>query len=253
VAAVSEPLLGRLAVVTGGASGIGAAVAHRLAQDGARVLVVDRDAAGAQRVAGEVGGDWREVDLADLSFDSDTLAGSADVLVNNAGLQHVAPIPEFRVEKFRELFAVMVDAPFRLIRSALPHMYAQGWGRIITISSVHGLRASPFKSAYVAAKHAVEGLSKVTALEAGPHGVTANTVCPGYVRTPLVERQIADQARAHRIAEADVLEQVLLTDMAIKRLIEPAEVAELVGYLCRPAAAMVNGASWTIDGGWSAR
>jgi 3-hydroxybutyrate dehydrogenase len=148
---------------------------------------------------------------------------------------------------------IMVEAPFRLIRSALPYMYAQRYGRIVNVSSVHGLRASAYKSAYVTAKHALEGLSKVTALEGGPHGVTSNCVNPGYVRTPLVEKQIADQARIHRLPESAVLETIMLTHNAVKRLVEPEEVAALVGWLVGPESAMITGASYTMDGGWTAQ
>ena len=148
---------------------------------------------------------------------------------------------------------IMVEAPFRLIRSALPHMYAQRYGRIVNVSSVHGLRASAYKSAYVTDKHALEGLSKVTALEGGPHGVTSNCVNPGYVRTPLVEKQVADQAKLHRLAESAVLETIMLTHNVIKRLVEPEEVAALVGWLVGPDAAMVTGASYTMDGGWTSQ
>jgi 3-hydroxybutyrate dehydrogenase len=165
----------------------------------------------------------------------------------------VAPIEEFPPEKFRLLLTVMLDAPFRLVQAALPHMYAQGWGRIVNISSVHGLRASPYKSAYVAAKHGLEGLSKVIALEGGPRGVTSNTICPAYVRTPLVEKQIADQARVHGISPDRVIAEIMLTEPAVKRLIEPAEVAEMAVYLCSSAASFVNGTSFVLDGGWTAR
>jgi 3-hydroxybutyrate dehydrogenase len=150
------------------------------------------------------------------------------VLVNNAGFQHVAPVQEFPPERFQAMVAVMLEAPFRLARAVLPGMYQRGWGRVINLSSVHGLRASPYKSAYVAAKHGLEGLSKVIALEGGPRGVTSNCICPAYVRTPLVEGQIADQARIHGLSEAEVVERVMLTEPAIKRLIEPEEVAEVM-------------------------
>ena len=146
----------------------------------------------------------------------------------------------------------MLEAPFRLIRGALPHMYGQGWGRVVNISSVHGLRASAYKSAYVAAKHGLEGLSKTTALEGASHGVTSNCVNPGYVRTALVEKQIADQARAHGIPEERVVAEVLLQDSAVKRLIEPEDVAQAVAYLCGPAASFVTGTSLILDGGWTA-
>jgi 3-hydroxybutyrate dehydrogenase len=176
----------------------------------------------------------------------------ADVLVNNAGLQHVAPLEDFPPERFAYIQTVMVEAPFRLTRRVLPHMYATGWGRVVNISSVHGLRASPFKAAYVTAKHALEGLSKTVALEGAPHGVTSNCINPSYVRTPLVEGQIAAQAATHGIDEAEVVEKIMLTSAAIKRLIEPSEVAELVAYLCTDAAGFITGASVAIDGGWTA-
>jgi 3-hydroxybutyrate dehydrogenase len=147
---------------------------------------------------------------------------------------------------------LMLIAPFLLTRSVLPTMYARGWGRVVNISSVHGLRASKFKAAYVAAKHGLEGLSKVTALEGAAHGVTSVCVNPGYVRTPLVEKQVAEQARLHGIGESEVLEQVLLADSAVKRLVEPAEVAALVAWLCGRDAGMATGSSYAIDGGWTA-
>jgi 3-hydroxybutyrate dehydrogenase len=246
-------LTGRQAVVTGGASGIGAACATRLAAAGASVLIADLDEQAATRVATDVGGRAYPVDLAADTFDPDALAGQADILVNCAGLQFVAPVPEFPLDKYRLLMTVMLEAPFRLAQAALPHMYSQGYGRIVNISSVHGLRASPYKAAYVAAKHGLEGLSKVIALEGGPHGVTSNTICPAYVRTPLVEKQISDQARIHGIGEEQVVSEIMLTEPVIKRLIEPSEVAEAAAYLCSPAASFANGSSLVLDGGWSAR
>ena len=249
---MSDDLAGRLALVTGGASGIGAACAERLAERGASVVVADLNLGAAEAVAAKVDGRAVEVDLAG-DFDAAALAGQADILVNCAGLQHVAPVHEFPLGTFRLLLSVMLEAPFRLVQAALPHMYEQGFGRIVNISSVHGLRASPYKAAYVAAKHGLEGLSKVVALEGGPHGVTSNTVCPSYVRTPLVEKQISDQARVHGISEQQVITDVMLTEPVIKRLIEPAEVAELVAYLCSAPASFANGSSWVLDGGWSAR
>ena len=243
---------GRTAIVTGGASGIGEACARRLAASGASVTVVDLDGDGATRVADELDGTPVAADLTDPAA-VEGLDLTADILVNNAGFQHVSPVEEFPPERFAAMLTLMVEAPFRLARAVLPGMYDRGWGRIVNISSVHGLRASPYKSAYVAAKHGLEGLSKVLALEGGPRGVTSNCICPAYVRTPLVEGQIADQARIHNISESQVIEQVMLTEPAIKRLLEPNEVADALLYLCSPAATFINGTSLILDGGWTAR
>ena len=245
-------LSGKKALVTGAASGIGAASARALARAGAHVVVADLDGAAAEAVASEIGGEAWQVDLSD----TDALASltlDVDILVNNAGIQHVSPIETFDPAKFHLIMTLMLESPFLLIRAALPHMYRGGFGRIINISSVHGVRASEFKSAYVAAKHGLEGLSKVTALEGGAHGVTSNCVNPGYVRTPLVEKQIADQAALHGVPESEVVEKVMLTESAIKRLLEPSEVADLVLWLSGDSAGMVTGSSYMMDGGWSAR
>ncbi|MFJ8199440.1 3-hydroxybutyrate dehydrogenase [Streptomyces sp. NPDC096152] len=254
--APSLDLGGRTALVTGAAGGIGRACALRLAAAGAKVRAVDRDAAGLDALAEQSGAlagtlEPQVLDLTDLDAAEQAAAGT-DVLVNNAGLQLVRPIEEYPPEVFHTVLTVMLEAPFRLIRGALPHMYGQGWGRIVNISSVHGLRASAFKSAYVAAKHGLEGLSKTAALEGAPHGVTSNCVNPAYVRTPLVEKQLADQAQAHGIPKERVLTEVLLQDSAVKRLIEPEDVAEAVAYLCSPQASFVTGTSLVLDGGWTA-
>lgn len=247
---------GRTALVTGAAGGIGRACVLRLAAAGAKVRAVDRDATGLEALADEAQGlggtvEPHVLDLTDLDA-AELVAAGTDVLVNNAGLQLVRPLEEFPPDVFHTVLTVMLEAPFRLIRGALPHMYGQGWGRIVNVSSVHGLRASAYKSAYVAAKHGLEGLSKTAALEGAPHGVTSNCVNPGYVRTPLVEKQIADQARAHGIPEERVLTEVLLQDSAVKELIEPEDVAEAVAYLCGPRTSFVTGTSLVLDGGWTA-
>jgi 3-hydroxybutyrate dehydrogenase len=243
---------GRTAVVTGGASGIGRACALRLAEEGAAVVVLDRDEPAARAVAAEIGGGCRAiaVDLTDLDA-IDTLEIDADIIVNNAGVQRVAPIEEFPPEAFSLMMRLMVEAPFRLVRRFLPGMYERGWGRIVNISSVHGVRASEFKVAYVTAKHALEGLSKVIALEGAAHGVTSNCVNPAYVRTPLVDQQIAAQAKSHGIGADEVVERIMLAPAALKRLLEPAEVAAAVAYLCSPDASFITGSSLMIDGGWS--
>ena len=231
----SPTLDGRSALITGGASGIGAAIARQLAARGAAVRIADVDADGAEALAAELGGEAWTLDLTDRESLAD-LEISTDILINNAGIQHVSPIQDFDPELFRRILMIMVEAPFLLIRAVLPGMYQRGFGRIVNISSVHGLRASEYKSAYVTAKHGLEGLSKVTALEGAAHGVTSNCVNPGYVRTPLVEKQIADQARTHGIEESEVVEKIMLAHSAIKRLVEPDEVASLVGWLVGPDA-----------------
>ncbi len=253
---MSEP---RVAIVTGAASGIGRAIAQRLHADGCRITVADLDATQGPQVAERLGGLFVQVDLSrredcrrlvDATVDR---FGRVDILVNNAGFQHVSPIAEFPEDTWDRMIAVMLTAPFLLTKYVWPHMAAQGWGRIVNISSIHGRVASPFKAAYISAKHGLIGLTRTAALEGGPHGITVNAVCPAYVRTPLVERQIADQARTHGISEDEVVQKIMLEPAAIKRLIEPEEVAELVAYLCSDHAGAVTGADWTIDLGWTAR
>ncbi|HWU48214.1 MAG TPA: 3-hydroxybutyrate dehydrogenase [Humibacter sp.] len=245
-------LAGRAAIITGGASGIGAACARTFAAAGARVTVADLNGDAARAIADEIGGSAWQIDLSETSALAD-LVLDTDILVNNAGIQHVSPIEDFDPAAFDLILRLMLQAPFLLIRAVLPGMYRRGFGRIINLSSMHGLRASPYKSAYVAAKHGLEGLSKVTALEGGPHGVTSNCINPAYVDTPLVQKQIADQARVHGIAEDQVVEQIMLTESAIKRLVRPEEVASLALWLAGADAGMVTGSSYTMDGGWSAR
>ncbi len=254
---MNEPLAGKRALVTGAASGIGLAIVRDLHARGVEVVASD---VSAERLADALSSlpAVRRV-RADLAQRADVealvdAAGPIDVLVNNAGLQHVSPIEAFDPAKWDQLIAVMLSAPFTLIRGLLPGMYARDWGRIINVASVHGLIASPFKSAYVSAKHGLLGLTKTVALEAGARcpNLTVNAICPSYVRTPLVEKQIADQARVHQIAPSEVVEKVMLTRNAIKRLIEPEEVASLVAFLCRPEAWSITGTAQTMDAGWLA-
>ena len=242
-------LSGRVALVTGAGSGIGRACAIGLAAAGAEVHAVDRDAATVHAVAAAIGGKAHVTDLADAEATT-RLPTEVDILVNNAGFQHVAPITEFPAARFEAMQRVMVTAPFLLMQRCLPHMHARGWGRIVNISSVHGLRASAAKAGYVAAKHALEGLSKVAALEGAPHGVTSNCVNPGYVRTPLVDQ--LDDPDLAGAGHDDALANVLLDRTPLKRLVEPEEVAAAVLWLCRPEARSVTGSSLTIDGGWTA-
>lgn len=247
----TSDLTGRRALVTGGASGIGAACSRAFAEAGAHVTVCDIDSDAARALADDIGGDAWAVDLADTAALEDVDL-DVDILVNNAGIQRISPIHEFDPEAWRLIHRLMVESPFLLTRAALPAMYERGFGRIINISSIHGSRASAFKSAYVSAKHALEGFSKVTALEGAAHGVTSNCIEPAYVRTPLVEKQIADQAEIHSIEPHEVVEKIMLTESAIKRLVEPEEVASLATWLASGNSGMVTGASYTIDGGWTA-
>ena len=246
-------LQGKAAIVTGAASGIGRAVARRLEAEGMDVLAVDL------RPDPDGPGTPYQADLTDATANEQAVAaarerfGRVDVVVANAGIQHVSPIEEFPVEKWNTIVALLLTSPFLLARYSWPDLKASGAGRFIAIASVHGLVASPFKIAYISAKHGVVGMCKTLALEGAEHGITANAVCPAYVRTPLVEKQIADQARVHGISAERVVEEIMLTEPAIKRLIEPSEVAELVAYLCSAPASFANGSSWVLDGGWSAR
>ena len=242
-----------VAVVTGAASGIGRAIAERLADDGWDVLEVDVEpiAAGAgQPFAADL--TTREGNRAAVA---EALArfGRLDAIVPNAGFQHVAPVEDFDEDRWDALLALLLTSPFLLARYAWPALRASANGRIVVVASVHGLVASPFKAGYVAAKHGVLGLVKTLALEGATDGIRATAVCPGYVRTPLVERQIADQARAHGIPEERVLEDVLLAPQALKRLLEPSEVADAVAYLLGPSGSLVSGAPLVMDGGWTAR
>jgi 3-hydroxybutyrate dehydrogenase len=243
----------RRALVTGAASGIGRAVAARLERDGARVLAVDvePDPDGP--------GEPFAADLTTRAGNRDAVAaaierfGGLDTVVPNAGFQHVAPVEEFPEDRWDAMIALLLTSPFLLARAAWPALRESGDGRFVAIASAHALVASPYKSAYVSAKHGVLGLVKTLALEGADDGITTAAVCPGYVRTPLVENQVADQAKAHDMPEDRVLEEVILAPHAVKRLIEPDEVAEVVAFLLSPAGRSFTGSAVTMDQGWSAR
>ncbi|HVW91566.1 MAG TPA: 3-hydroxybutyrate dehydrogenase [Devosia sp.] len=256
----------RAVLVTGSSSGIGLAIAAKFARLGYDVALnsfepepdartaVDTVAAGA---SGRVR--YFRADLADPA-QSFALAGEVigafgrlDVLVNNAGIQKVAPVEEFPPADWDRILAVSLDSAFHTIRAAIPGMVERGWGRIINIASAHGLRASPFKSAYVATKHGVVGLTKAVALEVAEKGITVNAICPGYVWTPLVARQVADQAKVHGLTEEEVIRDVFLGPQPTKAFVQPEEIAELAAYLSGDMARSITGASISIDGGWTAK
>ncbi|RUR38407.1 3-hydroxybutyrate dehydrogenase [Vreelandella populi] len=247
----------RVALVTGTSSGIGAAVVEYFCEQGYQVLAVDFNAAG-KAVADAAGAAFFQADLTDPQACRDAVNdavrrfGSVDILVNNAGIQHVAAIEDFPEEKWRNIIDLMLTAPFLLSQAVWPYMRKAGWGRIINIASIHAQVASPGKSAYVSAKHGLIGLTKTAALEGGEQGITANTICPAYVKTPLVDNQIADQAKLNGMDEQEVIEKIMLKNAAIKRLIEPSEVAQMVAYLASDVAGGVTGSSWNIDLGWTA-
>jgi len=249
----------KVALITGGASGIGLACAERLAADGMSVVIADvNEKAGAEH-AKRLAGTFISSDLTKKSgckeLVEETLRkhGTVHVLVNNAGFQHVSPIEDFPEEQWERMISLMLTAPFLLTRYCWPAMKKQKWGRIVNIASIHALIASPFKVAYIAAKHGLVGLTRTAALEGGEFGITANAICPAYVRTPLVDNQIADQAKANNLSKEEVIEKIMLAPAAVKRLIEPAEVAAFAAYLCSDAAGVITGSALTMDLGWTAR
>lgn len=251
--------MSRIAIVTGAASGIGLACAERLAADGMTVVLADlNEKAGAEH-AKRLGGTFVAADLGKregcrrLVDEALKRHGTVHVLVNNAGFQHVSPIEEFPEDQWEKMISLMLTAPFLLTRYCWPAMKKQKWGRVVNIASIHALIASPFKVGYIAAKHGLLGLTRTAALEGGEHGITVNAICPAYVRTPLVDSQIADQAKANRMSPEEVIEKIMLAPAAVKRLIEPAEVADFAAYLCGDAAGTITGAALTMDLGWTAR
>ena len=248
----------RSVLVTGAGRGIGASLAQAFAQQVDRVILTDIDSKCAD-LAHTIGAEFVQADLAcidqvrRLGISVSEEFGPVDILINNAGLQFVCPIDEFPDEQWSTLLQVMLTAPFQLMKAFLPGMKQRGWGRVINIASVHGLVASPFKGAYIAAKHGLVGLTKTAALEVAEFNITVNAICPGYVNTALVQNQIADQSKTLGIPESDVLEQVILEPVALKRMVEPEEVAQLALYLAGPAARTITGSTQVLDGGWTAR
>ena len=248
----------RTALVTGGSSGIGLACAEALAAAGYGVMIADVNEVRGREVAAKLGAKFVAADLrrreACKEVVEATVAalGGLDILVNNAGFQHIDPLPEFPEDTWDDLLALMLTAPFLLSKYAWEHLKKSGHGRIINIGSAHSLTASPFKVGYVTAKHGMLGFMRVAALEGGPHGITCNTVCPAYVRTPLVEAQVADQARTRGISPDEVEQKVFLENVPIKRMLEPGDVAAYVAFLASEAAWGVTGATATIDLGWTA-
>jgi 3-hydroxybutyrate dehydrogenase len=249
----------RCAIVTGGASGIGKAIVEALSQEGHNVVVADRDEETGASVAKEHDGLFVAVDLTEESSCRELVDqalsryGHVDILVNNAGFQHVAPLEDFPVERWQTMLSLMLTAPFLLTKHVWPSMKKRGWGRIVNMASIHAMVASPNKVGYTSVKHGLIGLTRTAALEGGAHGITVNALCPAYVRTPLVENQIADQASVHQIPESEVIEQIMLKPAAIKKIIEPKEIADLTVFLCSDKGSSVTGACWTIDCGWTAQ
>ena len=254
-------LKGKTAIVTGSNSGIGLGVAEMLAKAGAAVILNsftdrDEDHALAAGLADRFGVSVRYI-AADMSKAGDCRAlveqaGGCDILVNNAGIQHVAPIPDFPAEKWDAVIAINLSSVFHTTAAALPHMRARGWGRVVNIASAHGLTASPYKSAYVAAKHGVVGLTKVTALETAEEPITCNAVCPGYVLTPLVEAQIPDQMKTHKMDRETVIREVMLARQPSKAFATVEQLGGTVVFLCSSAADQITGTTISVDGGWTA-
>jgi len=248
-------LKGKRALVTGSTSGIGLAIARSLAAEGAEVVLNGfGDEAQIAALRAELGATHSGADLTDVAQIEAMMAeaGEIDILVNNAGMQHVAPVEDFPVEKWDTIIALNLTAAFHTTRLAVPGMKRKGWGRIINTASAHSKVASPFKSAYNSAKHGLDGFTKTVALELAEHGVTANCISPGYVWTPLVENQIPDTMKARGMTRDEVVNDVLLVKQATKKFVQPDEIGALAAFLCRDEAQNVNGANWSVDGGWTA-
>lgn len=248
----------KVAIVTGAASGIGLAIAEMFANEGAKVVMVDINEDGLKEHSSRIGASYIRADLskrlenkAAVDFAVEKY-GTVDILINVAGVQTVSSVEDFPEDKWDFIISLMLTSPFLLTKYSWPYMKENKWGRVINLNSIHGLVASEFKSAYVSAKHGLTGLTKTAALEGGPQGITVNSICPSYVRTPLVDKQIADQAKNHGISEEEVVSKVMLQKAAIKQLLEPSTIADVVKFLCSDTADMITGSTMTIDGGWTA-
>ncbi|MCL2391909.1 MAG: 3-hydroxybutyrate dehydrogenase [Oscillospiraceae bacterium] len=248
----------KITIVTGAASGIGLGVSKAFSEDGAIVVMTDVDGGKLKEEADKLNCAYFETDisrkenckaLVDFALEK---YGKVDILINVAGVQTVSPIEDFPEDRWDFMISLMLSAPFYLTKYVWPSMKAQGWGRIININSIHGLVASEYKSAYVSAKHGLLGFTKTAGLEGGPLGITVNSICPAYVKTPLVDKQVADQAKTHGIDEDDVVSNIMLAKSSIRKLIEPSTIAELAKFLCTDAASGMTGSALTIDGGWTA-
>jgi 3-hydroxybutyrate dehydrogenase len=252
-------LKGKVSIITGAASGIGLGIAQEFAKDGATVVMADVNEEQLKKESSKINGSaYFKTDLSKragckslVDFVLDKY-GRVDILVNVAGVQTVSPIDQFPEDRWDFIIALMLSAPFYLTRYVWPSMKEHGWGRIINLNSIHGLVASEFKSAYVSAKHGLMGLTKTTGLEGGPLGITVNSICPSYVRTPLVDNQIADQAKSHGISEDEVVSNIMLAKSSIKKLLEPTTVAAIAKFLCSDAASSMTGSALVVDGGWTA-
>ncbi len=248
-------LSGKRALVTGSTSGIGLAIARALAVEGAELVINGFGESDAiEAVKAELGAVHSGADLTSAAGVEQLMAdaGPVDILVNNAGMQHVAPVEDFPPEQWDRIIALNLSSAFHTSRLAVPHMKDRGWGRIIATASAHSLVASPFKSAYVAAKHGIAGLTKVLALELAEHGITANCISPGYVWTPLVENQIPDTMKSRGLTRDQVINDVLLNKQPTKKFVTPEQVGALAVFLCRDEAENINGANYAMDGGWTA-